>query len=182
MFTQFQWRLSVLHSLRWYFFKDGFGITYPLVSYIMMASISFMKFILPFWTNEPIINIRYILISSVLLLDTALVRPTWNKKFQQVDIAFNSKVLQKFFSYLNHNNVMRQKYISSHGQSTEPHVTAFLTSKFFASSNTTVKNMNMFVYSITGQIQFQFSVSLRNRETQFPYNDNYMLCNVNFKS
>ena len=38
---------------------------------------------------------------------------------------------------------MPKKYISSHGQTTESHMTVFPTSQFFASSNTTVKNINI---------------------------------------
>ena len=45
----------------------------------------------------------------------------------------------------------------------------------FASSNTTVKNMSMFTHSVTGQIQFQFSLLIPYRERQFPYNNNYKL-------
>ena len=79
-YTQLKWTLSVSHFLRWYFFKDGFSITCLLVSCIMVASISFMKFVMKFvMTNQPIANIKYVFLTSVLLLDTVFVKPTWNK-------------------------------------------------------------------------------------------------------
>ena len=60
---------------------------------------------------------------------------------------------------------MPNKNILFHGQTTESHETIFPTCQYFASSNITVKSMTMFVHLIIGQIQFQFSLSLSNRET-----------------
>ena len=51
-YAKFKCTLSILHSLRWYLFRDGFSITCLLVSCIMLASISFMKFVMTFWTNK----------------------------------------------------------------------------------------------------------------------------------
>ena len=113
----------------------------------MVASISFMKFVMTFWTNQSIININYIFFISVLLLVTVYVKPTWNKKFQQVHVAFILKVFKSFFSYLNQNSVMPKEFTSSHGQTTELYETVFPTFQFFVSSNTTAKNMSMFVHS-----------------------------------
>ena len=48
-------------------------------------------------------------------------------------------------------------------------------SSIFALSNTTVKNMIMFVNSLTEQVQFQFPLSISNKEKQFPYSNNYKL-------
>ena len=100
-----------------------------------------------FWTSQSIICISYIIFISVLLLVTVFVKPTWNKKLQQVLIAFSYKGLQKFFLYLSQNSVIPKKFISSHGQTTELHETVFPTCQFFVSSNTTVKNMSTFVHS-----------------------------------
>ena len=38
-----------------------------------------MKFVITFWTNQPIVNIKYVFFTSVVLLDTVFVKPTWNK-------------------------------------------------------------------------------------------------------
>lgn len=76
---------------------------------------------------------------------------------------------------------MPKKYISSHGQTIGPHVTDFPTCQFFVSSNTIAKNMSMFAYSFIVQIKFQFSLSLLNREKQFPYNSNCKICHCLFQ-
>ena len=52
------------------------------------------------------------------------------------------------------------------------HVTIYPACQFFPSGNNTVRNMSMFADSLTGQIQFQFSLETSNRETQFHYNNN----------
>ena len=65
-----------------------------------------------FWTKQPIVNIKYIFLTSVLLPDTVFVKPTWNKKLWQVHIGLNCKGLGNDFFILNHNNVMHKKFIS----------------------------------------------------------------------
>ena len=56
----------------------------------------------------------------------------------------------------------KKEYISSHAPTTESHVTVFPPCKYFASSNSTVKNKSMFVHSVTGKIQFQSSLHSSN--------------------
>ena len=77
--NQFKWTLSILHCTTWYW--SGFSITCILIFGIIVTSISFMKFAMTFWPNHPIVNKKYVFLTSVLLLDTVFVKPVWNEKF-----------------------------------------------------------------------------------------------------
>ena len=134
----------------------------------MVASISFMKFVMTFWTNQSIININYIFFISVLLLVTVFVKPTWNKKFQQVHVAYILKVFKSFFFHIltkivlclrNLHQVMVKplNYMRPFSQLFSFLFQVILLPKIWAC---------LYIqHSVTGQIQCQFSLSLSNRET-----------------
>ena len=98
--VQFKWTLSILHSLKRYFLKDGYRITYLLVSCIMVASISFMTLVMTFWTNQAIVNIKYIFLTSDLLLNTVCIKPTRHKNSNKYTQGLILKVLRGFFHIL----------------------------------------------------------------------------------
>ena len=71
-----------------------------------------------FWTNQPILNIKYVFFTSALLLDTIFVKPIWNKNSNKYRQDLILKVLRGFFhiltsTMLSLRNIYRQFYIFS---------------------------------------------------------------------
>ena len=59
-----------------------------------------MKFAMTFWTYQPIVNIKYVFLTNVLLLDTVFVKPIWNKNSDKYIQDLILKALKGFFHIL----------------------------------------------------------------------------------